>query len=268
MNCPNFIVIGAQRAGTTWLHLCLNEHPEIFLPEEKEIHFFDLHYEKGLHWYFEHFKGEDKVLNGEITPNYYQYPEALARMKQNVPDAKIIFILREPKSRAISQFDLFKQDNFKNFTFAQAIEKHPVIIDLSLQGLHLQRLYEHFEHDQVLVLLYDELANNPRKLLHKVTKFLGISSQFTPSLLHKKMNKVVFPKTQAFIRKIGLSWLIELAKKSRYSERVKKLGERKPVNNNSFKIDDDVQQCFLKDIELIEQLTGKNLSHWKLKVSS
>ena len=106
---PNFLVIGAQRAGTTWLYECLREHPEIFLPETKELHYFDLNHEKGDEWYFRHFEGASEKAIGEITPNYYQYPGAIEKAHVLLPEAKFIFILREPKARAISQFALFKE---------------------------------------------------------------------------------------------------------------------------------------------------------------
>ena len=63
---PNFLVIGAQRAGTTWLYECLREHPEIFLPETKELHYFDLNHEKGDEWYFQHF--EEETLRIRTNP--------------------------------------------------------------------------------------------------------------------------------------------------------------------------------------------------------
>ena len=97
---PNFLVIGAQRAGTTWLYECLREHPEIFLPETKELHYFDLNHEKGYEWYFQHFEGASEKAIGEITPNYYQYPGAIEKAHALLPEAKFIFILREPKAKA------------------------------------------------------------------------------------------------------------------------------------------------------------------------
>lgn len=72
LTLPDFLCIGSQRAGTTWLHECLREHPDLFLPEQKELHFFNSSFDKGLEYYSSMFKGgvygEQKF--GEISPNY------------------------------------------------------------------------------------------------------------------------------------------------------------------------------------------------------
>ena len=80
---PTFICIGAQRAGTTWLYHCLKEHPEIYIPDHKELRSFNYNYNDGIESYSKNFKdaGESNVI-GEITPDYYRQQYALCTYKR------------------------------------------------------------------------------------------------------------------------------------------------------------------------------------------
>ena len=124
-NFLNFIIIGTQKAGTTWLSRRLNEHPEIFLPPN-ELHYFDLdqNYKKGLDWYRKQFndKPKDAKSVGEKTPDYlwtnrpHQNKINIAeRIHQLDPDLKLIIILRNPVKRAISAYNHFLRNGWINF---------------------------------------------------------------------------------------------------------------------------------------------------------
>lgn len=262
-NQPSFIGIGAQRAGTTWLHECLKEHPEVFLPDEKEIHFFDRFYENGFQWYLNKFSEADDKLCGEITPNYYQVEGALERIKKDLPQVKIIYILREPTSRAHSQFQLFSENRFKNKTFDEVLETELVVSDLSMQGRHLKKLNTLFKREQILVLFYDELATSPEIFLKRVFEFLSIDLDFQPSHLNKRMNRIVLPGLQNKLRKIGLGWLINLVKKSPLSELIKDSFHNTKQTKNKKTIPSKLSTRFNSDIKTIEDELGVNLSHWK-----
>jgi hypothetical protein len=263
INTPSFIGIGAQRAGTTWLHECLKEHPEVFLPDEKEVHYFDRFYEKGFQWYLSKFNDANGNLCGEITPNYYHDENALERIKKDLPKVKIIYILREPIARAHSQFQLFSQDRYKGRTFNDVLRYEPVISNLSMQGKYLQKLNCLFNKEQVLVLLYDELSNNPEMFLHKVFDFLSIDPNFTPSHLNTRMNRIVLPGLQNKFRKIGLGWFIDLIKKSPLSEFIKDRFHSVQQEKNNQTKTGQLTTRFNNDIEIIESELGVNLSHWK-----
>ena len=118
----NFLIIGAQKAGTTWLCDVLRRHPGVFIPEWKELQFFNMefNYEKGFDWYLDFFKGsEGCTARGEGTPNYFYNictdlehrdwinREVPARVKTVLPDAKFILSLRDPVDRAVSAYNHF-----------------------------------------------------------------------------------------------------------------------------------------------------------------
>ena len=85
LRLPTFICIGAQRAGTTWLYHCLKEHPEIYMPDKKELRFFNYNYDDGIDSYGKNFEmaGDLQVI-GEVTPDYYRQEYALLRIKENL----------------------------------------------------------------------------------------------------------------------------------------------------------------------------------------
>jgi len=260
---PSFLCIGAQRAGTTWLHNCLTEHPALFLPQKKEVHFFDRQYEKGLEWYTQHFKEADNEMIGEITPNYYHAPNALQRIKDDLPDVKLIYVLREPISRTYSQYQLYKQSAFEGKTFEQVVAEEKSVIEFSLQGKHLKKLLSLFSKDNILILFYDDISNNPKIVLEKVFQFLNIDSTFQPSFLNKRVNRVVLPRTQHMLKRIKLNWLIELIKKSPFAESIKTYLHRTPNSELTPEIKMNLRNIFLNDIELIEKQLDIQLDCWK-----
>lgn len=265
-NLPHFICIGSQRAGTTWLHNCLDEHPEVFVPPAKELHFFDRFYDTGLDNYKANFstdKVKGKKTWGELTPNYYQEPGALERIKHDVPEVKIIYILREPVARAFSQYQLYAQGQFAGMTFENVIVKKPVVVDLSMQGKHLQRVYSLFDPSQVLVLFYDELTEQPQTLLKKVYHFIGVNDQFVPESLSKRINRIVLPDLQEKLIKWKLTWLINIVKASPFSEWVKEVAHRKTDKFGNTEHPLGLADIFSEDITIIENTQRVDLNHWR-----
>ena len=107
---PDFLIIGAEKAGTTWLHDVLRAHPDLFLPDTKELHFFnrfdsngreiDTYARRGLDWYQRHFEAAERGKPaGEATPLYLCDPAAPRRIRRTLPEARFIVLLRDPVSR-------------------------------------------------------------------------------------------------------------------------------------------------------------------------
>ncbi|MEA3469299.1 MAG: sulfotransferase, partial [Thermodesulfobacteriota bacterium] len=106
---PNFFLIGAARSGTTSLHKYLEAHPEIFMSEVKEINYFsnNRYWEKGINWYESHFKTATEKIRGEASTSYTNYPlikDVPKRLFHYLPDAKFIYILRDPIDRFLSHY--------------------------------------------------------------------------------------------------------------------------------------------------------------------
>lgn len=102
---PDFLIIGAQKSGTTTLFSALTHHPLIAEPFRKEIGYFDRKFEyRSQSWYFANFNTRPEQLTGEATPDYLFFPQAPQRVREMVPDARLIVILRDPVKRAISHY--------------------------------------------------------------------------------------------------------------------------------------------------------------------
>jgi len=102
---PNFIIIGAAKAASTWLSDCMGEHPDVFMAEIKEVRYFSVAYDRGLDWYKTHFadwNGEKAV--GEANPGYLGDDHAPARIKETLGDVPLILSMRHPVDRAYSAY--------------------------------------------------------------------------------------------------------------------------------------------------------------------
>jgi hypothetical protein len=129
---PDYIIAGAQKAGTTSLYAYLSEHPNVDPPITKEVRYFDRYYDRGINWYRMHFPlaraGETfdaagaKMLTGESTPNYMFYPQSPRRIAQTLSGVKVIFLLRNPVDRAYSHYHLKLKRRQEPRSFDEAID--------------------------------------------------------------------------------------------------------------------------------------------------
>ncbi len=190
---PKFIIIGVQKGGTTSLTYYLKQHPQVYLPIKKEVHFFDLNFKKGLSWYKAYFPILSNKIPGEATPYYIFHPHVAKRIKQTIPNAKFIVLLREPVSRAFSQYrkeTSEKHDNIKTFEEAFEAEKERVeneekkmikdedyysyahqrytYFSRGLYHKQIQNWLQYFNMEQFLFLKSEDFFSNPKKELKKV----------------------------------------------------------------------------------------------------
>jgi hypothetical protein len=181
---PNLIVIGAERCGTTSLHRYLGAHPEIFMAKTKELDFFvtELNWHKGRRWYESQFRNGSRV-RGDSSPSYTAYPvhDGVAeRMAALVPDAKLIYLVRDPIERTLSGY---------HHQRALALEHRPLAAALSdvnesrhiwrsRYAAQLERFLEHFPLEQILVVDSQELLTRRRETLAGIFRFLGIDERF------------------------------------------------------------------------------------------
>ena len=125
---PSFFVVGAQKAGTTALHHHLSRHPEVFLPSIKETHFFDDghgEYDLDIDHYLEKYFSTDTIhmIAGEVDPEYLFFSEVAPRLAEHFPEAKLIFVFRDPVERAYSHYQMSLGRGYERLGFIQAIEK-------------------------------------------------------------------------------------------------------------------------------------------------
>lgn len=127
---PDFLIIGAQKGGTTSLYTYLCQHPRVVGASRIEVHFFDLAYDKGWWWYRSHFpvhvfrRGE-RIVTGEASPYYIFHPLVPERVRKDLPNVKLVAILRNPVDRAYSHYQHVRRNGREPLSFEEAIEREP-----------------------------------------------------------------------------------------------------------------------------------------------
>jgi glycosyltransferase involved in cell wall biosynthesis len=193
---PDFVGIGAQRAGTSWIYANLASHPQICMGE-KELHFFsrERFHTKGLGWYRAHFVDcLPGALCGEFSTSYLYSKDALDRIITNFPNSKIIVVLRNPIERAFSNYymDIMSGAISKNTSFEQALMRDNGYIDRGKYFKHLAQFYLK-NKENILVLIHEDSKNNPEKYMSSIYSFLGVDPTFRSEFLFTKINESRVP---------------------------------------------------------------------------
>lgn len=191
----NFIVIGAQKSGTTTLHKHLESHPEIYVPPEKEaIYFSDKErLKKGFEWYYaEFFKAaKEEHIIGKVTPHYMGYPESAEEIKRHNPEAKIIAILRDPIDRAESQYKMNIKRGLEkreiNATIQHCLKpenlvssrNNPTELNTYVTWGEYSRILKTFQNsfneNQILVIRTNDLEERPTDVMKKIFIHIGVT---------------------------------------------------------------------------------------------
>jgi hypothetical protein len=212
----DFLVVGTAKSGTTTLHELIKNHPQISVPKAKEVPFFndDELYKKGLDWYLkQHFnKTNHKSRWGTVTPQYTYYrgghsPASTAkRIKQTLPNVKIAVILRHPIERTFSHFKTSVRRSNETRTFEEAIQEllsdpkklakdrqkewtsSNLFLFASEYGKVLDPYFKEFGKSNVLVLYFEDLKENPGKVLNEFFRFIGVRQNYKPNTIRKQYN--------------------------------------------------------------------------------
>lgn len=227
---PNFLVIGAQRAGTSLLHQILSSHPEIYVPHQrKEIHYFDRYYDRGLSWYSSYFPSREAAATygaiGEATPDYLAWPEAAPRIAATLPGSRLVAILRNPVDRAYSWYQYCRRNNNERRDIKTFMRQDLSALNWGLYSKHLACYKEYCSRQPFLVILYEDLLSEPRAELGRLAEFLSLEQPFTQTsqALGRKVNASEIPKFRvgfAMARRVGgfllrhdVNWPVRAAKR-------------------------------------------------------
>jgi Sulfotransferase domain len=207
---PSYLIIGAQRAGTTSLHRYLVQHPGVrTMLRTKGVHFFDTGYGRGMSWYASRFPtrlyawyvarrhGVD-LITGEASPYYLFHPHVPARVAEHLPGVKLITLLRDPVQRAYSHYQHEVARGFETLPFEEAIEAEPARLAGETERMEADPLYNSFEHqhhsylargryheqldrwlarfprEQLLVLSSERFFAEPERTFRRVLAFLDL----------------------------------------------------------------------------------------------
>ena len=191
---PDFLVIGAMKSATTTLHDQLARQPGLFMSHPKEPNFFsdDDVYARGEDWYASLFaRAPQGTLRGESSTHYTKlptYPHTLARMADALPRVKLIYLMRDPIDRLISQYR--HQVNVGSVTVGidEAIDRHPELVDYGLYAHQLAPYIAEYGREAILPLSFHQLTEHSQAVLDRIGAFLGTARPLTWDFSQKPRN--------------------------------------------------------------------------------
>lgn len=221
MTLPNFLIIGAAKAGTTTLHAYLRPHPEIFMPARKELRYFaykgsgdDYAYPVKTRAEYESYfaAAGDVPAIGEASPQYLRSPVAAQRIAAELPGCRLVVSLRNPVEQAFSAY-LMGLRNGKvapGTRFLPALAEHPVLAR-GYAG-DLARYFELFERSRVHVIRFEDLVRDPLAAAQGVCGFLGVATDFAPAV-EKVSNPGGLPKNRLLHRVLADKRVMDFGKR-------------------------------------------------------
>ena len=186
---PNLLIIGAQKAATTSLHVYLDAHPHVFMSRTKELNFFagpGWAWDRGRAWYEDQFPVAAAV-RGESSPSYTAYPMVSGvpqRIHDLIPDTKLIYLVRDPVDRMVSQYIHVVGGGRERRTLREILAAPDFAqsgyVMKSRYAFQLEQYLPLFDRDRILVLGQEELLADRRRVLGSVFRFLGVDPALAP----------------------------------------------------------------------------------------
>ncbi len=301
MTLPNFLMIGAQKSGTTAIYAYLAQHPQIFMSENKEPGFFAFEGQKAAFAGPGDARGErDRVRDlasyevlfrnakgrlraGEASNVYLYVPQAHERILSYVPDAKLIAVLRDPVDRAYSAYRHLVRDGREPLgSFEEALAAEPERIAANWhphwhykqRGFYytqLKRYFDRFNSGQIAVYTYDDFKADPRALLRSIFQFLGVDPEFVPDMTMRH-NVSGVPKSRLLhsvvARPSAAKDLVKRLLPLSVRRRLHAALMRKNIVAIEPKVAANTERAlreeYREDILRLENLLGRDLSAWRV----
>ena len=277
---PDFIGLGAQKAGTSWIYACLADHPRIHMPI-KELHFFsrERNWAHGPDWYTGHFAGcPEGARAGEFSTSYLASAVAAQRIPDLFPEAKLIVSLRNPTDRAISNYlnDIRAGTVSAQMSFEEALAEHPEYVEQGCYSEQLSAYLDRIEKDRLLVLIYEESLADPAGFIACIYRFLGVDDTFRSRHVTSKINEAQVPKSVTVdktlnriadrLNRLGLSRLVRTVKNTGIVQMVRNLNaaargcELDTKKSEAYRFLGD---RFNPEVDRVAALLHRDLAQWR-----
>jgi hypothetical protein len=277
---PNFFLVGAPKAATSSLYHYMGQHPDIFVPENKETHFFSWP-EVGETYYDRKFvkteaefralfhdRGEQQFA-GDFSPSHLLYPAAAERIKAFQPEAKIIMILRDPVKRAISHYLMDCRLGCIHQPLLEVLddaERYPLFyreyVQIGRYDQQVETYFSHFGRERVHVVIYEDFQKDPATTVREIFEFLGADADFAPNF-SQAHNTYRMPRSR----------LVESFRNSSFWHSIRSIvpasikNRAKPLMDNTEKPDMSreiprLATLFADSNRRLAELLSRDLSHW------
>lgn len=275
---PNLIIIGAMKCATTSLHAYLDLHPEISMSREKELDFFvdTINWERGVEWYSRQFPTEARVL-GEASPRYTmraRHPGVPARMASVIPDASLIYLVRDPLDRLVSHHIHRAAREVVPRPIQELVQVNEDNLDVSAgrYAWQLDAYLEHFDRNRVLVVKQEDLRRDQMPTLRRIFRFLGVHDDLDPNLFafefHNSRNKARANPAMRLFDSVSRTALVQWVPHSLRTP-LRALAARvlsKPVEKP--RLPDELRRRLIEfytpDVRRLRELTGLSFDDWSV----
>lgn len=248
---PDFLLIGAMKAATSTLSAYFEDHPQTFMVPKAEPHYFshDDKWEKGPDWYASFFDGvEPGQLIGEGSNSYTsvtRFPEAPGRIHSVAPEARLIYMVREPVGRIISHWIQARTDRARNVSASidkAVLAERKRFVDPSRYWCQIERYLEFFPRERIFVGFLEDLQSDPQTFFASVCAFLEIDPVTRPERAKQNTSAGKQLPTQAFERVRGVPGLRQIA-------RLVPRGARRSIQRRLFWRPMDDRPAFSPEVE-------------------
>ena len=288
----DFVCIGAQKSGTTFVTSAFRAHPEIQLYENKELYFFSPKGEyktrndgahsnahRGIEWYKQQFVNDARI-KGEISTHYILDAGSAMKIREAFPQIKVFAILRNPVDRAFSQYNMERYKTVKEKRpLMQIIGEEPdnEILTRGLYFKQLQPFMEVFPAGQMRVFLFDDVLADAPTFFRELFSHVGVDASFIPPGVNKRMNKSgkakypLIPKSVRFVRQslenLGMSSVVRGLTRVGVAQTYLNFHNRYNKVAMDYEISEEecaaLNDYFADDIDKLEKLISRDLSNWK-----
>jgi len=280
---PTFLILGAQRSGTTWFASMLTRQPNVFLPACKELHFFTRYYGNGREWYDAQFAAASASgfsVRGEATPNYLavthpEYAQVADRIAGYRRDLRFVVLLRNPIDRALSAF--LHHAVRGRFSPLRGIETHLSdllqgrdrfgVLEFGRYGAHLAHYLRLFDRSQFHVLLYEELAaGNAQSMLSETLEFLGAQRTDVRGPFDKRVNVAPRSLHAARLGCLLSFWMRNDPIRVRFGGMTARLARAGDIIDRPVSLDVEIRRqladYYYEDVCRLRGLLGRHLDAW------
>lgn len=299
---PDVIVIGAGKCGTTSLHHYLGLHPQIGMSAFKEPDFFVLerNWSRGVDWYRSQFQGA-ALVHGEVSPKYTAYPELQGvpeRLHQVVPNAKLIYIMRDPIARLVSHYMHRVSLRAESRTFEDVVAATPLVPcgpaardplqvrpegfverlrvvpyrSIGLYHMQIERYLQFFPLSSILFVTTEELQREPRQTMQTIFRFLAVDETFFSPQFMVRRNRAESNRCKNRFGTL-LSGLNDVALVQRLPQGLREwvgryiylpFSSRVPTPSISESLRQSLVSVYHEDANRLRALTGRSFAEWSV----
>ena len=270
---PNFLYLGPDKSGSSWLFEVLRQHPDCFVPACKDVYYFDEHYDKGADWYASFFADapEKAIAVGELSHAYLFSAEVADRIQQDLPSARLITSLRHPVDRCYSHYLYLVSSGLVTTSFAETIVNRPGLTRSSYYAKPLAEYMKRFGPERLKVLFFDDLQRDPRAYAAQVYDFLGLhfneafeyEKKVRPARQPRNFLLARLAKHSALAaRKLGLVRVVGAVKHSFVARMLYKPYKKEEIPVMDPAVRAQLVQRFTPDVLELQEMLRVDLSHW------